>query len=1564
MGKKQYTNQELENYLGAFFQMKRFLPNQLEPVKASLEGKDIFTVLPTGGGKSVIYQLPALIRWKEWQDEIANHPEEIQKEEKKRSPLTIVISPLQSLMRDQVDHVNSMIRNSISDDYTEEKESDENLFSSDFDVNVADDEEFGIATSVHGGLSKEERETAIEAVECGSAAILYLSPESLLSRSIRFIIRDREIERIVIDEAHCFLDWGHDFRPDYRFIGNYIKDMRDYRKKEIPLSCFSATVSGDGIGEIEDYFEKKLGRNFSFERFISEFSRENLHYYIHEVSGIEDTPYAWERENSVFFSKCEMLWNLILEKSRQKRNPIVSQNERGGYGVVSSTIIYVLYPKTTREIADYLNRKLKEHYGISDAVLCFHGKMSKAAKKEVLEKFSRGMDAGEYIVVANSAFGMGIDKKDVRYVIHFDIPESLQSYVQESGRAGRDGKSAECHVLYSETDYEKHDFLLRNSCINVSEIERVWNFIKTRPLNDRNELLAAMKEVRGETGLPTAKINAALQALDDGGYLKRDLHRYEEGAESKNEFYIKKLVDDDDPDYKPVFKATEMVKCGKAEGVWEFILPEGVQADISTNLDLRLLDYLYLQYKVSYIKKIYPNVKTMREISERLKEIEIVPFEKTVRHKAGNWNKYKYFYNFKQSETTEIPEKLLFPIANSRNMGLSVFRSEDIIMDDHAFTNETQYEYANSKDSNQVCCIGYERSDCSGTWKTSGLSDKLCEVANKIWKEIKESIGQKNKYTEFVPVRYSFTAREIQEALRILSICGLADYELKYEKERMLVLNNLQMQKEFRKEDFEYIDRYYATRLGEREYLRSFMEKAGNGLTAPEEFIRDYYSENRVEFHQKYEIPFEKEGYADSDISFYRCEGEMVDDEKTMVLDDTEHRCILVAAGPGSGKTELLTRKIVSLVKREGILAKDILVLNYTNKARDTIKERVLQELGSETGEMGFATFHAYANRILGTFGGFDDTVIDDANQFIKNNKENDRVRRLCKKKVLILDEAQDLNRSREELIETLLSYNKDEMKLIAVMDSDQSIFEYPTKNSEPADADFILYLYDELFREEEKKKYELTTNYRSDEKIVEFTEEYRKCRYEKDHIAITREKPMVVCKKNKNKGEIEEYITEEGEYDDALVSKVIQDTEELLNSNQRGNIGILRILNSDVDWIYGVLRKYYQKNEKVKINKFHSVNESGSSGELYFPLCWLDEFYYILDSMKKNIMYRDTKYVSSDLVNSVFGDFNRYYEESIYRDAVNVLLKEYIHRFGGIKGIYLPHLTEFLNEIRFDDFLDDYVNGRKSNAQVIISVSTVHKAKGKEFDAVYMCCPADEKFGRMEEKDIDKIRYVAMTRARNKLVIFDSEKTEKYTDKAKPFTMLKEYNGTSNNDERFFGPENLYLSFCEYRQWREEEKDNKPKNKAANKEIKKEAILPGAEDSTFIVGSIRDYRLQTPSYCQAGKPVEIFDPDIYETVPIYLCKVKKNDREDIVIGGLSRGSGFYGTGENWIIGAVVVYPVKISELDCISFYESKTKCEEYFRKSLGRGYYSNPEITESKARVLKKIFLPKRVLE
>ncbi|NJN14501.1 MAG: ATP-dependent DNA helicase RecQ [Planctomycetes bacterium] len=368
--------------------------DQEEIVRSGLRGESLLAILPTGAGKSICYQLPALVR------------------HRRRGLLTIVVSPLQALMRDQVESLARL--DSVGP---------------------------GAAAYLNGLLTPPERGQVLENVRLGYTALLYVAPEQLRNRSFARTIAQREIGSWVFDEAHCISKWGHDFRPDYLYAGRFIRAFCKGQGVEVaPVACYTATARQSVREEITSYFRIELRTELRL--FEAPVSRDNLHFHVERLAEAEKLPRVEE----------------------------ILQAELGsGSGVVFCA---------TRRRAEQFARFLRERGHSCDP---FHAGLDVPAKRRIQEEFLRG---DVRVVCATNAFGMGIDKSDIRVVVHADIPGSIENYLQEAGRAGRDGRDASCTLLFTPDDLETQFQLASLSEVSLHDLREILNALRRRARQD------------------------------------------------------------------------------------------------------------------------------------------------------------------------------------------------------------------------------------------------------------------------------------------------------------------------------------------------------------------------------------------------------------------------------------------------------------------------------------------------------------------------------------------------------------------------------------------------------------------------------------------------------------------------------------------------------------------------------------------------------------------------------------------------------------------------------------------------------------------------------------------------------------------------------------------------------------------------------------------------------------------------------------------------------------------------------------------------------------------------
>ncbi len=395
------------------FGHEAFRPGQDRIIEAVLQGENALVVMPTGSGKSLCYQLPALMR----------------------DGCTIVISPLIALMKDQVDSLHAQ--------------------------NIE-------ATYINSSLSGQEQFERLRACREGAYKLLYVAPERF--RNARFLsaVEQMNVSLFAVDEAHCISEWGHDFRPDYLRLREAIEHLR---QPQVVALTATATV------DVQSDIVQQLGCP-EMQQFVTGFNRNNLTYRV--------------QAQHAMAAKLQLLKELLATQ------------ESG------SVIIYAATRRAVEEVAAALSTWGTE-------VLIYHAGLSDAMRRRTQEAF---MARPHSVIVATNAFGMGVDKSDVRSVIHFNLPRTIEAYYQEAGRAGRDGDPAECVVLFSFSDVKIQEFLLEQSYPERSYIEDVYAQIVALSRRQAEVPWRHLLPYRSH-GSSAMMLDATVKILERAGYVER-----------------------------------------------------------------------------------------------------------------------------------------------------------------------------------------------------------------------------------------------------------------------------------------------------------------------------------------------------------------------------------------------------------------------------------------------------------------------------------------------------------------------------------------------------------------------------------------------------------------------------------------------------------------------------------------------------------------------------------------------------------------------------------------------------------------------------------------------------------------------------------------------------------------------------------------------------------------------------------------------------------------------------------------------------------------------------------
>ncbi len=1233
----EYCNQALDIHAG----LKKFFgydsyrtygeePLQEKAVEAAINNKSLLAVFPTGGGKSITFQVPALMSGTNTRG------------------LTVVISPLQSLMKDQVDNL----------------------------------EKIGITDSVtiNGLLDPIERQKSFERVEDGSASILYISPESLRSLSIERLILGRKISRFVIDEAHCFSSWGQDFRVDYLYIGEFIKSIQEQKQLEegIPVSCFTATAKQKVIEDIRIYFKEKL--DLDFEVFSSKASRTNLHYQVFEKN-TEEEKYIAARD-------------LIDEKN-------------------CPTIIYVSRTRRAYELAE---RFTKDGY----AAKPYHGKMDKQEKSANQDSFINGE---VQIMVATSAFGMGVDKKDVGMVIHYEISDSLENYIQEAGRAGRDENiTADCYVLFNEEDLSKHFIMLNQTKLSIKEIQQIWKAIKdiTRfRMTASNSALEIARKAGWDDNILEieTRVTTAIAALEDAGYLKR--------GQNMPRIFANSILS------KNAQEAIDKIK--ESEKFQENQKEKGVRIikKLFSSKNRKQNDDEVAESRVDYIsdhlgivkEEVINIVNLLREEKILADAKDLTAFIKKGENINRSLNIVQTYARVEQFLLTHFEEEeksfhireLNESAEEAGCKGVSPNKIKTII-NFWAIKNWIKRQLDHSKNHVIVLC----------TQPKDNLNEKLEKrhlLAQFIVEHLfRKSIGSEaNSSKEEILIEFS--VNELKDAY--LNTPGLFKLEvtlddiedtlfylsridaIKIEGGFLVVYNRLTVErieednkKRYKLEDYEKLHQFYESKMQQIHIVGEYAKKMIADYQDALQFVEDYFQLNNESFLSKY-----FKGSRRNEISknltpskFKQLFGEL-SPAQLKIINDKQSKHIVVAAGPGSGKTKVLVHKLASLLLMEDVKHEQLLMLTFSRAAAIEFKKRLLKLIGNAAQFIDIKTFHSYCFDLLGKVGTIEkssDIIKSTISKISSGDVELSRIT----KTVLVIDEAQDMDEVEFNLINVLMNQNE-EMRVITVGDDDQNIYEFRGASSK----------YLEQFIEEKHAiKYELIENYRSKSNLVDFANQFVPS-------ISHRLKSIPIIAKQSDFGRIKlvHYQSKN------LILPLVKD---VIKTDLHGTTCILTKTNDEALLISGLL---------IKNNRHAKLIQTNDGFNLYN----LFEIRFFLDQLS----IEGDSYIISD---DVWREAKRKFKNKFQTSSKFEICKNLILDFEAIntKKKYKSDFEVFIRESKLEDFYAE-------NAEVIF-VSTIHKAKGKEFDNVFLMLD-----NLVLNSDQDKRQiYVALTRAKNNLSI------------------------------------------------------------------------------------------------------------------------------------------------------------------------------------------------------------------
>ena len=1230
-----HTQLDILYNLKTFFGYECFRTYEGEPLQeratqAAVEGKSLLAIFPTGGGKSLTFQLPALMAGRSVHG------------------LTVVISPLQSLMKDQVDNL--------------------------ADRGITD------AVTINGMLDPITRSLSIQRVQDGEASLLYISPEMLRSKTIERILIARHVVRFVIDEAHCFSSWGHDFRVDYLYIGKFIRKYQQKKKckNPIPVSCFTATAKQKVIQDICDYFKQTLDLNLDL--FASTASRTNLHYSVIHV----------ESDNDKYL----------------KLRELVAESD-------CPTIVYVSRTKRTKELAGKLTR---DGY----KALPFDGKMEADEKNANQDAF---MNDQVHIIVATSAFGMGVDKKDVGLVIHYDISDSLENYVQEAGRAGRDPSlSARCYVLYSDNDLDKHFILLNQTKLSISEIQQVWKAVKYLTKH-RMKVNCSALEIARQAGWDDSvsdietRVRTALATLEQSGYLIRGNnvpHVYATGITVKNMDEARKRIS-----ASVLFGSDEIEKSVRI--IKSLISQKHIAKAQDSEAESRI-DYLADILGLSKREVI--------SVVERMRQEGILADSKDISaylQDAGDSERksqilLERFAKLEQYILNHIPDGALRISCkqlneNAVNDGINTSKEKDIrtllyFLTVKGYTRKKEDAARNMEISRQADLestirrfekrLEISRFAVEWLYKLAFDAEKKNALDKAIQFSVVELLNRiKSNSQSLFGGLDDIQLEDVEEALLYLSKIG----SLKLEGGFLVLYNAMNIQRikdnksRYKQDDYRMLNEFYKLKIQQVHIVGEYANLMVRDYHAALQYVQDYFQMDYRKFVIKY-FKGDRANEIQRNLTpqKYKQLFGQLSKRQMDIISDKGSRCIVVAAGPGSGKTRVLVHKLASLLLLEDVKHEQLLMLTFSRAAATEFKKRLMELIGNAAHFVEIKTFHSYCFDLLGRIGNLEESrnVVSNAAEMIcQGEVEPNKIG----KTVLVIDEAQDMGAEEHALVKALMT-NNEEMRVIAVGDDDQNIYEFRGSDSG--------YMY-RLAQESGSTFVEMTENYRSARQPVDFANGFLK----NIHKRI---KSIPIISMRKEKGWVE-VIRYQSEY---MYQPLV---ENLLQHRDKGTSCVLTQTNEEAVILMALLRKHGINSKLIQ-----------SMDGLRF---WnMAEMRYFLRYINKRI--------KTPLITEELWEEAKHNTFSTYDRSLSLMyVKRCVEQFEQTnKTKYFSDFKEFVFESSVEDFCD------VSGADVV--VSTIHKAKGREFDDVYMFISDNY----VKDAHLMRRYYVGITRAKNRLFI------------------------------------------------------------------------------------------------------------------------------------------------------------------------------------------------------------------
>ncbi len=1010
-------------------------PMQRTIVKAAMEGRHLLGILPTGTGKSLCYQIPALSRYY------------------KTGALTVVISPLVALMADQ----------------------------------VAGMEARGIdcCVAVTGLLSMPERANALDRVRLGDAGILLISPEQLRAPSLRRALAQREVGAWVLDEAHCLSRWGHDFRPDYIYVGRFIRE-KCAGGPVPPVLGLTATAKPDVVNDITHHFRDRLGIELAL------------------VNG------GVQRSNLTF----EVMPTASAEKFADIHEVLTQHLPPDAPG---GAIVYCATRQQSEDVAEFLQLK-----GVSGDR--FHAGLPPETRKDVQRRF---IDGELRAIVATNAFGMGIDKPDVRLVIHADIPGSLENYLQEAGRAGRDRAEARCVLLYAPEDVERQFGMSARSRLTRPEIHGILRALHKLDRRKRlgGEVVATAGEILGEdeeqlferdSVTDDTRVRIAVAWLEEARLLTREENRVQVFPSSlrvRSAAEIRERLRDAHitNDYRGRLErmAAALIDARPDEGIStdEMMEVSGLSAEGVRNAlyDLERLGIASNDTALTaFVHKGVERSSDKRLTASADLEVALIRHMRESAPDMGRSDTSSLHLRMAaqvlrdEGLTDPLPERLWRIIRGIGRDGrgedgaagsltarkldaetgrVTLHRSWDALEE----TARIRRAAARLLLEHLLACLPPS---------VRGV-DLLAETTlGKLTQAMHADLEIKS--------RIRFPAKLLDRALLWLHEMEVIRLNKGLTVFRPAMTLRLQQERRgFTNADFAPLALHYKGKTLQIHVMVEFAERGLKAVTEATRMAMDYFALKQEDFLGRWLPDRNREISRQTTPASWQAIVENLNHpiQQRIVADDREQTNVLVLAGPGSGKTRVLVHRIAYLIRARRENARGILALAYNRHAAVDIRRRLGELIGDDARGVTVLTCHALAMRLAGAsftrraerlHDGVFDEILRRAVALLRgeglppDDADEQRARLLAGFRWILVDEYQDIAADQYDLISALAGRTLDDdsgkLTLFAVGDDDQNIYAF-----NGASVEFI-----RRFEEDYKAKpIHLVENYRSTAHII-----------------------------------------------------------------------------------------------------------------------------------------------------------------------------------------------------------------------------------------------------------------------------------------------------------------------------------------------------------------------------------------------------------------------------------------------------------------------------------------------